>query len=369
MADDPTTRTSARHVLLAGGGSGGHVFPALAVGDALGKRGWRVSFAGRPVGMERELVARRSLEYVALAARPMVGRSIAGRLAAVWTLGRSAWRARRWVRAHGVTAVVGTGGYAAAPAVLGAAWAGRPAILVEPNARAGAANRWLAKRARVAALAYESAAGDLACESFIAGVPVRDAFFAVPALEASAPRRLLVLGGSQGSAFLNELVPAALARLGEAAGGLDVVHQAGERHAEATRARWAEVAPGGATVSVVAFVDDVPAALGAASLVVSRAGANALAELCASGRPSILVPLRLAGAHQAENAKALAEAGAAWVLGEADATPERFAALLAERLADPDGLAAAGLAARTLARPGAAAAIADRVEREAEAAR
>lgn len=364
MADDATTRASAPHVLLAGGGSGGHVFPALAVGDELGKRGWRVSFAGRPEGMERDLVARRSVEYVALPARPVVGRSIAGRAAAAWTLGRSAWRARRWVRANDVTAVVGTGGYAAAPAVLGAAWAGRPTILVEPNARAGAANRWLSKRARAAALAYESAAGDLACDTFVAGVPVRDAFFAVPALETSAPARLLVLGGSQGSAFLNDLVPSAVARLGAAARDLDVVHQAGARHAEATRARWAEVAPA-ASVSVVPFVDDVPAALGAASLVVSRAGANALAELCASGRPSILVPLTLAGAHQAENARALAGAGAGWLLEEDAATPERLAALLAERLADAAGLAAAGLAARALARPGAAAAIADRVEREA----
>ncbi len=140
MADEARLPPSAPRALLTGGGSGGHVFPALAVGAELGRRGWSVSYAGTPEGMERGLVAARGIEFVAFAARPLVGRSPLARLRAAATLVRSAGRARRWIRAHGVDLVLGTGGYASAPAVLGAAWARRPALLVEPNARAGAAN-------------------------------------------------------------------------------------------------------------------------------------------------------------------------------------------------------------------------------------
>jgi UDP-N-acetylglucosamine--N-acetylmuramyl-(pentapeptide) pyrophosphoryl-undecaprenol N-acetylglucosamine transferase len=351
----------ARHVLLAGGGSGGHVFPALAVGAELGRRGWRVSYAGDPAGMEARLVAGHGVDFVPLPARPLVGRGPLARLGALATLARSTAAARRAVRGLGIDAVVGTGGYASAPAVLGGAWARRPTLLVEPNARPGAANRWLSRVATAAAVAYEAAGRELACPSFVAGVPIRARFFALPALAADAPPRLVVLGGSQGSRRLNGLLPAAVARALARVPALTVLHQCGERHVEEARALWQASAVPAARVELVPFVADVAAALADATLVLSRAGAITLAEICAAGRPSVLVPLALAGAHQRANAALLEAAGAALRFEEEGATAEGLGARLADALADGAALAAMGARARALARPAAAAAIADRV--------
>jgi len=361
MADEAIVSTSRPHVLLSGGGSGGHVFPALAVGDELAERGWRVSFAGSPTGMERALVTARGVEFVPLAARPVIGRSAPERLRSAATLARSARRARGWVMRERVSAVVGTGGYASVPAVVGGRWARRPVVLVEPNARAGAANRWLSRLAQAAAIAYEATSRELRCPSFVAGVPVREAFFAVPPLAADAPPRLLVLGGSQGSQQLNRLLPEAVAQLLARLPGLTVLHQCGERNRTEAEAAWDEAGVDRARFAVVPFVDDVAAEMARASLVLSRAGAITLAEICAAGRGALLVPLGLAGGHQGANARAVAAAGAARLLDESGATPELLAARLGELLADSEALVAMGAAARRLARPGAAAAIADRV--------
>jgi UDP-N-acetylglucosamine--N-acetylmuramyl-(pentapeptide) pyrophosphoryl-undecaprenol N-acetylglucosamine transferase len=354
-------------VLLAGGGSGGHVFPALAVGEELGRRGWRVSFAGDPRGMEKRLVEGRGVEFVPLAARPLVGRGAAGRLLALATTGRSALAARRWLRRSGVDVVVGTGGYASAPAALGAALARRPLLLIEPNARPGAANRWLSRFAAAAAVGWESAAAGLRCPARVTGVPVRAAFATVPALAPEAAPRLLALGGSQGSRRLNQLLPGAVAAARRRVPALAVVHQCGERLADEARAAWAAAGdpPG---VEVVPFVADVAGALAGASLVVSRAGAITLAEIAAAGRPAVLLPLALAGAHQADNARAFETAGAGRVIEESGADAGSLGALLGDLLAAPAGLAAMGARARALARPGAAAAIADEAERVARRA-
>ncbi len=363
MADERASSASRpRHALLAGGGSGGHVFPALAIGDELARRGWRVTFAGDPRGMERRLVESRRLPFEALPARPLVGRGPLARLAALVTTAASALAARRLVRRLGIEVVIGTGGYASAPAVLGARLAGRPALLVEPNAEPGAANRWLSRWAQGAAVADEAAGRGLACPSEVTGVPIRDAFFAVPPLAAGAPARLLVLGGSQGSKRLNELVPRAVGRARAELGGVTVLHQCGERWTAAARAEWDAAGLGAGEVEVAPFVADVPAAMAAASLVVSRAGAITLAEIAAAGRPSVLVPLEAAGGHQTANARRFERAGAARRLAEREATPERLAEWLVELFADGAALAAMGSRARELARPGAAAAIADQVE-------
>jgi UDP-N-acetylglucosamine--N-acetylmuramyl-(pentapeptide) pyrophosphoryl-undecaprenol N-acetylglucosamine transferase len=363
MADERvTTPPRARHALLAGGGSGGHVFPALAIGAELARRGWRVTFTGNAEGMERRLVEARGLAFAPLPARPVVGRGLLGRIGALATVTRSAWAARALVRRAGVDAVVGTGGYASAPAVLGARLAGRPALLVEPNAEPGAANRWLSRFAQAAAVADEGAGRALACPSFVAGVPIRELFFEVAPLASDAPPRLLVLGGSQGSKRLNELVPPAVAAARARLAGLTVLHQCGERWAEAAAAAWAAVGLGAPEVTVAPFVADVAGAMGDAALVVSRAGAITLAEIAAAGRPSVLVPLELAGGHQTGNALRFERAGAARRLAEREAMPERLAGLLAELLGDGPELARMGARARALARPGAAAAIADRIE-------
>jgi UDP-N-acetylglucosamine--N-acetylmuramyl-(pentapeptide) pyrophosphoryl-undecaprenol N-acetylglucosamine transferase len=306
---------------------------------------------------------------VALAARPMVGRGPIARLGALATLARSSAAARRLVRERGIDVAVGTGGYASVPAALGAAWARRPLVLVEPNAVAGSANRWLSRVATSAAVAYEGVGRRLACRSFVSGVPVREEFFAVPPLSADAPPRLLVLGGSQGARRVNVLLPAAVERVRRTVRGLTVVHQCGERHVAEARALWQAVGLAAPDVEVVPFLSDVAAEMSRATLVLSRAGAITLAEIAAAGRAAVLAPLALAGAHQRDNARRFEAAGAARVIDEAGTTPESLGELLAPLLADGPALAEAGGRARGLARPGAAVAIADEVESVARAGR
>jgi UDP-N-acetylglucosamine--N-acetylmuramyl-(pentapeptide) pyrophosphoryl-undecaprenol N-acetylglucosamine transferase len=373
---ESTTTTATRpveglHVLLAGGGSGGHVFPALAVASALSRRGGRATFVGSPNGFEARLVPERGIPFHALPAKPVLGRGPLDKARAGLTLLSSTWRARGLAKSLRPDAVLGTGGYASAAPVLGARLAGGPVVLLEPNADPGSANRALSRFAEGACVAFVEAGAGLRCRTWTTGVPVREELFAIPAQLPEGPElRLLVLGGSQGSRQLNELVPAAVGNLQLPAGRtLRVLHQCGKAHVEATRGAWQAAGGGralGDRVEVLPFVDDVPGALAAAHLVVSRAGAITLAELCAAGRPSILVPLAIAAGHQGGNAAAMERAGASRVLAGAAATPERLATLLAELFAGAEGASLATLqrmadAARRLARPGAADAIVDRL--------
>lgn len=375
-----TTADGRVHVLLAGGGTGGHVFPALAVGEALARRGCAVSFAGLPGGFEARVVPERGVPFHPVASRPLVGRGPVGKLLALATLGTGAVGAARLVRRLGVDAVLGTGGYASAPAVLGAVLARRPVLLLEPNAKPGFANRELARWARGAAVAFEETCRDLSCPCRTTGVPVREAFFAVPDLDeapAGAPE-LLVLGGSQGALSVNLALPRALTGTGAGHGaggpdgllarvpGLQVTHQTGAAHLEATRAAYREAGVAEDAVRLVPFIDDVAGAMARARLVVSRAGALTVAEIAAAGRPAVLVPLTLAEGHQRENARTLERAGAGRVVEaepEAPAQPERLAAalvpVLADLLTDPATLARMGRSGRALARRGATGEIAD----------
>lgn len=346
-------------VVLAGGGTGGHVFPGLAVADVLRRRGCEVTWMGRPHGMERVLVEARGIAYDGVPSRPLVGRGAAGRLLALTALVPATLRAAARLHRRRAAVVLGTGGYVCAPAVLGAALVRTPAVLLEPNARAGTANRWLSGRVRAAAVAHPGAAGDLRCPSRHTGVPVRAEFFAVPAASPGSPLRILVLGGSQGARDLNEALPPAVAELCRRAPAPALVHQAGPGHVEATRRAYAAAdLPAGVRVEVRDFLDDVAAAMAAADLVVSRAGAITLAEICAAGRAALLVPLVLAGGHQGENAAELEKAGAARVVVP---DPAQLAAVLAELAAAPVLLVEMGRRARALARPRAAEDIADLV--------
>jgi UDP-N-acetylglucosamine--N-acetylmuramyl-(pentapeptide) pyrophosphoryl-undecaprenol N-acetylglucosamine transferase len=337
------------------------VFPALAVGEELERRGWRVSYTGTATGMEATIAAARGLDFHPLEASAVRGRGAAARMAALVVLLRSTVRALELVRRLDVRVVIATGGYACVPAALGAWWRRRPVILVEPNATAGLANRALSRLARAAAVAWPRTADELHCPARETGVPVRREFSLVPAeLPPAPPWRLLVLGGSQGAAALNQVVPDALDRLRRERGvALSVLHQAGAGKEQEPRAAYAA---SGVEAEVTPFLDDVPGAMAASHLVLSRAGAVTLAEICAAGRPSLLFPLALAAGHQLENARALELAGAAQAAAGAEATD---AAALAGRLAlllRREPLAAMARAARTLARPRAASTIVDLVE-------
>src|SRR5262245_16631717 len=357
-----STSSAPLHVLLAGGGTGGHVFPALAVAEELRARGWRVSFTGAAGGLEERLVGERGLPFHPLPARPLVGRGPLAQARALATLARSSAAAAKLIRGIGANVVVGTGGYVSAPAVLGARLARRPVLLLEPNGRAGVANRWLSRWATAAAVGYRETIADLKCPCWVTGVPVRPAFFAVPAeLPPLAAPRLLVLGGSQGAQQINRAMPEAAARLIAKLPALSILHQAGARNLEETRAAYESAGVGAPHVEVVPFLDDVAGAMAASHLLVSRAGAITVAEICAAGRPSVLVPLAIAKGHQVDNARLLAEAGGAEMIRSDHFTAERAAERLAALLADGGRLAAMGRAARALARPRAVPEIADRL--------
>jgi UDP-N-acetylglucosamine--N-acetylmuramyl-(pentapeptide) pyrophosphoryl-undecaprenol N-acetylglucosamine transferase len=363
MDYEMATTSAPRHVLLAGGGSGGHVFPALAVGDELRARGWRVSFVGMAGGMEERLVADRGLPFHGLPAKPLVGRGPLGKVKALATLVGSAFTARGLIREVGANVVLGTGGYVSAPAVLGAWLARRPVVLLEPNGHAGVANRWLSRWATGACVGYRETIAELKCRCWVTGVPVRSAFFNVPSeLPPFETPRLLVLGGSQGAKQINLALPAAAARLAARFPAIHILHQTGAANLEETRAAYTQAGLGAPQVEVVPFLDDVAGAMAASHLLVSRAGAITLAEICAAGRPSLLVPLAISLGHQVDNARVLANEGAAEMIPSDQLTPDRLAARLEELLADAGRLAAMGRAARALARPRAVADIADRIE-------
>jgi UDP-N-acetylglucosamine--N-acetylmuramyl-(pentapeptide) pyrophosphoryl-undecaprenol N-acetylglucosamine transferase len=351
------------HVLLAGGGTGGHVFPALAVAEELQARGWRVSFTGSTAGLEERLVTQRGLPFHPLPARPLVGKGPLDQARSLATLSSSAVAAARLIKRIGAHVVVGTGGYVSAPAVLGARLAGRPVLLLEPNGRAGVANRWLSRWATAVAVGYRETIADLKCPCYVTGVPVRAAFFAVPPeLPPLEPPRLLVLGGSQGAQQINQAMPGAAARLIARFPSLRITHQAGARNLEGTRAAYESAGVGAPHVEVVPFLDDVAGVMAASHLLVSRAGAITLAEICAAGRAALLVPLAISKGHQVDNARLLVDAGGAEMIRSDEFSAERLAAALETLLADGPRLAAMGRAARSLARPRAVAAIADRVE-------
>ena len=354
-AASQTSPAPVLHALLAGGGTGGHIFPALAVAEELGKRGWRVSFAGNETGLEARIVPERGIPFHALPAKPMVGRGLMGRAQSLATLAASGRAAAKLIRDLKVNVVLGTGGYVSAPAVVGARLAGRPILLLEPNARAGVANRWLSRWASAAAIGYPETAHDLKCPAWVTGVPVRERFFEVPAeLPPLDPPRLLVLGGSQGAKQINEAMPEAAKKLP----GVRILHQAGPRNLEEARAAYAQA--GIRDVEVVPFLDDVAGAMAESHLIVSRAGAITLAETCAAGRPSVLLPLSIAQGHQVDNARLLEDAGASEVL--LSDQMDRLGDRLTELLHAPGPLQRMGHAARSLAKPRAVAEIADRME-------
>lgn len=365
---EPGGHSKAIHVLMAGGGTGGHVFPALAVAAELERRGHRVSWAGRARSMEYKLVTAAGLDFHELPAHPWVGQGLGSKAGAAITLLTSSLRGRALVRTTAADAVLGTGGYVSTPAVLGARLAGRPAFLLEPNARAGAANRLAARWAKAAFVAHETTARDLSCEVEVSGIPVRADFHEIgPLPEGNA--HLLILGGSQGAQQLNQLIPTVVARLVAESElpGLTVTHQTGGAHVDSVRAAYRThgVDIDGA-VSVVPFIEEVAAAMTRAHLVVSRAGALATAELAAAGRPAVLVPLLGAGAgHQRLNAERVQESGGAIVPSGHELDAGEFGDAVMGLLRDRSRLLAMSLSARALAQPRAASRIAEAVVRGA----
>ncbi|HEV8550089.1 MAG TPA: UDP-N-acetylglucosamine--N-acetylmuramyl-(pentapeptide) pyrophosphoryl-undecaprenol N-acetylglucosamine transferase, partial [Polyangiaceae bacterium] len=314
------TRAAERTLLFAGGGTGGHVFPMIAVAEAVKDLApdVRLVFVGTERGLEARAVPERGYPLELMRVLPLRGGGMTGFLRGLGRAARSLPEGRALVRRLAPAAVLSVGGYAAGPVSLAAFSLGVPLALLEPNSVMGLTNRLVAPLAARGYVAFAAAERHFRRGRVRrVGVPLRPGFAPATYPAPSGALRVLVLGGSQGAKALNEAVPLAARKLGAA---LEVVHQCGPAHAEKVRATYAELGLG-ETVRVVPFIDAMPAALAAAELVVGRAGAGALSEMCAVGRPGLLVPYPFAADdHQRKNAEALAAAGAAVCVPNAEAT-------------------------------------------------
>lgn len=342
-------------VIIAGGGTGGHVFPGIAVGRALRALGHtEILFVGTPQGLEAEAVPRAGFAFEAIRARQVRGgglrRALIGGIAALLAVGA----ALRTIRRFRPQVVVGVGGYASVPLVIAARLARVPTLLLEQNVIPGATNRLLGRFAqRVCTSFRETATSFPGARVVCTGNPVREEVLAVAAARAARPAAaerlvLLVVGGSGGAHRLNVAAVEAMARLAGRS-RLRIVHQTGAADAEETRRRYAEV---GADAEVRPFFTDMAALYEEADLVLCRAGATTIAELLVVGLPAILVPYPYAADdHQRRNAEAVQAVGAATLILDRDLTPERLADALARLLDDADRRREMGAAARAIARP------------------
>jgi len=354
----------ARTILVAAGGTGGHIYPGIAVADELRRRdpSLRVLFVGTPKGLESRIVPRAGYTLELLPILPLVGIGPKRAMQGLLALPRGLWRAAAVVRRERPEAVFGVGGYAGGPVVLAAALMGVRTVILEPNAQPGFTNRVLKPFVRYAACAYEQTRREFGRKGVVTGNPVRSGFAALPPREHQPPFTLLVFGGSQGSRMLNQAVVLALRHLP----GRDVVrivHQTGEVMRDEVAAAYAAA---GREDEVVAFLDDMDARFAAADLVLCRSGATTCAELTAAGKASILVPFsQSAGDHQRVNARALEYAGAAHVIEEKHLSGWALSDVVIETLQTPQRLSAMEDAARRLGRPDAAARVADLLEGKA----
>jgi UDP-N-acetylglucosamine--N-acetylmuramyl-(pentapeptide) pyrophosphoryl-undecaprenol N-acetylglucosamine transferase len=353
-------------IAIAGGGTGGHVTPALALGEVLRERGAELVFVGAERGIEKRLVPEAGFELVLLDARPVIGRGIGERLAAFAALARATLHARALLRARKIALVVSVGGYASVPAALAAALTRTPLVLVNTDAVPGAANRLMA---RFATRIFAGFAGTVAAlpgasarRALVTGVPLRRALrerfanAAEPArADASRPARLFVFGGSLGARQINELMMELARPLAEA--GISIFHQTGEADRERVAAAYQAA---GTSAEVVSFERDMPRRYAWADLVVCRAGAISVAELALAGRAALLIPLgHVGGGEQFANARELERAGAARVLESRGLGAQTLAKELFGLLADRARLAEMGARAAASARPDAADVIAE----------
>ncbi len=348
-------------MVVAGGGTGGHLYPGIAVARALLRRDptLQVSFVGTARGIEQRVVPAEGFELDLIRSAGLKGKSAGAVARGVGVLPLSAVDAWQVLTRRRPALVIGVGGYSSGPVVALAALRGTPTLLLEQNAMPGLTNRLLARMVDAAAVTYEASLPWFHGHGVVTGNPVRDAFLSVPAREGGRQRRsLLVFGGSQGARAINQAMVAAATALRGVQGELAIVHQTGNADEESVREGYQKA---GVAAEVHAFLDDMPARMAEADLVICRAGATTLAEITAAGRASILIPLPGAtDDHQRRNAEVLAAVGAAELLDQASLTPARLAERIVALLGDDARRAAMAAAARSLARPDAAERIADR---------
>ena len=364
-----TDSAAGRLAVVAAGGTGGHLFPAQALAQALVARGWRVVLASdeRVQTLAAGFPAERHIALSAATFRPgdPIGMTRAG-----IAIQRGVLQARAELKALTPAIVVGFGGYPSLPTLIAAILQRRRTLIHEQNAVMGRANRLLAPRVTAIGCAFptlQKAPASVRARAVVVGNPVRpeiQALYAEPYEPPTEVFRLLVTGGSQGARLLSELVPKAVAALpAELRSRLKVQQQTRTESLEGARVTYAEA---GVDAEIATFFGGMAERLAAAHLVIGRAGASTVCEIAVAGRPAILIPLRIAlDDDQGQNARLLSEAGAAAVMREDMLTVDRLATLLQSLMEDPAGLATMAAAASAVARPDAADRLADLVEQTA----
>ena len=354
-------------VVIAGGGTGGHLYPGIAVARELLARqaDAEVTFAGTAQGIEARVVPREGFALDVIRSSGVKGKSLFDRARGTALVPVSLADGWRIVSARRPSLVIGVGGYSSGPVVLVAALRGVPTMLLEQNAVPGLTNRLLSRVVDAAAVTFDSTQAFFGVKAFVSGNPVRPEFFAASGShqesaldDQTSVTRVLVFGGSQGAHAINVAMVEAASQLAAGGSHLRFVHQTGERDVEMVRAAYREA---GLQADVEPFLFDMGRHLGQADVIVCRAGATTLAEITAAGKAAVLIPLPTAtDDHQRKNAEALAVAGAAELLLQRDLTGSVLAARVLALAGDRDRRDRMSTAARTLARPDAARVIVDR---------
>src|SRR6267142_7212631 len=352
-------------VLIAAGGTGGHIYPGIAVAKEIMRRDDSsvVRFVGTARGLEMRLVPNAGFELSLIESAGLKNVSPQARLRGLFLLPKGIFAARRLIDDFHPDIVAGAGGYVSGPVLLAASLMRRPTLVMDSNALPGWTNRVLARWVDKAAVSFAEALPYFRGKGVLTGNPVRSEFFEIPAKKREPDRvSLLVFGGSQGARAINEAMIAALPHLAAHKESLQVMHQTGEADFEKAR-RGYESASWSGNVDVRPYIDDMMSEFAKADLIISRAGATTSAELVAAGKAAIMIPFPLAADdHQRKNAEALAAAGAARMILQRDLTGERLGAEIAALIRNPERLIEMEQAAHGLAKGGAAAATVDLIE-------
>lgn len=349
----------AKKLLVMAGGTGGHVFPAIAVAKELQKQGWEISWLGTRDRMEADLVPKHGIAIEFIEISGIKDKGILAWLKAPFAILKAVLQARKIIKAYQPNAVLGMGGYVSGPGGIAAKLCGVPVILHEQNAVAGLTNKWLSKIARKTLQAFPNAFPN----AEVVGNPVRQDLFdiALPEqrfVERGYPINILVMGGSQGAQVINQTVPQIAGQLGQA---VFISHQVGKGKLGGVEEQY-RASANGATCE---FIDDMKAAYEWADLVICRSGALTVCEIAAAGLPAIFVPFQHKDRQQFLNAEYLAKAGAAVIIEQPDFTPENLLKALEPLISDRNKLTEMAIKARTMASPLAAKRVAEVIVQEA----
>ena len=351
--------------LIAAGGTGGHIYPGIAVAGEIMRRDAAsvVRFVGTARGLESRLVPKAGFELSLIESAGLKSVSLAAKLRGLILLPKSFLAARRLIRDFRPDIVIGAGGYVSGPVLLAASLMGLPTLVMDSNALPGWTNRVLARFVDKAAVSFQEALGHFRGKGVLTGNPVRPEFFEIPAKERDGSRfSLLVFGGSQGARAINQAMIDTLPLLGAQKGSLHVTHQTGEAECQKIRGGY-ERASWSAAAEVKPYIDDMMSEFARADLIICRAGATTSAELVAAGKAAIMVPFPLAADdHQRKNAEALQSAGAARMILQKELTGARLAEEISSLIASPESINQMEAASRKLARRDAAAATVDLIE-------